>query len=101
MEIATLLTALWLGIVTSVSPCPLATNVAAVSVLARRIDDRRRALAGAVLYTLGRMLVYIALALIVLAGLASMPELSGFLRREILPLVGPVLILVGLVVLGW
>ncbi|HQZ27723.1 MAG: hypothetical protein KBF76_14485 [Verrucomicrobiales bacterium] len=101
MEIATLLTALWLGIVTSVSPCPLATNVAAVSVLARRIDDRRRALAGAVLYTLGRMLVYIALALIVLAGLASMPALSAFLRREILPLVGPVLILVGLVVLGW
>lgn len=47
------------------------------------------------------MLVYIALALIVLAGLASMPALSAFLRREILPLVGPVLILVGLVVLGW
>jgi len=101
MELAALFTALWLGIVTSISPCPLATNVAAVSVLARRIDDRRRALAGAVLYAVGRMLVYIILALVVIAGLATMPALSAFLRREILPLVGPILILVGLVVLGW
>lgn len=101
MEFATLLTALWLGIVTSVSPCPLATNVAAVSVLARRIGDRRRALAGAVLYAVGRMLVYIILALVVIGGLTSMPALSAFLRREVLPLVGPILILAGMVVLGW
>ncbi|MEX2578355.1 MAG: aromatic aminobenezylarsenical efflux permease ArsG family transporter [Verrucomicrobiales bacterium] len=101
MEIAALLTALWLGIVTSVSPCPLATNVAAVSVLARRIGDRRRAVAGAVLYAVGRMAVYLVLALVVIGGLASMPALSAFLRREIVPLVGPVLILAGLVVIGW
>jgi cytochrome c-type biogenesis protein len=99
--VVALASALWLGIVTSVSPCPLATNVAAVSVLAGKVGNRRRALAGALSYTIGRMAVYVALALLIILGAASMPALSAFLRREILPLVGPLLILAGMVVLGW
>ena len=93
--------ALWLGVVTSVSPCPLATNVAATSVLARRVGQRRRALAGAVAYTLGRVAAYGLLALIILAGVSSMPAVSTFLRETFLPLVGPILILAGMAVLGW
>ena len=93
--------ALWLGVVTSVSPCPLATNVAATSVLARRVGQRRRALAGAVAYTLGRVSAYGLLALIILAGVSSMPAVSTFLRETFLPLVGPILILAGMAVLGW
>ena len=93
--------ALWLGIVTSVSPCPLATNVAATSVLARRVGQRRRALAGAVAYTLGRVAAYGLLALTILAGVSSMPAASTFLRETFLPLVGPILILAGMAVLGW
>lgn len=93
--------ALWLGVVTSVSPCPLATNVAATSVLARRVGQRRRALAGAVAYTLGRVAAYGLLALVILAGVSSMPAASSFLRETFLPLVGPILILAGMAVLGW
>ena len=93
--------ALWLGVVTSVSPCPLATNVAATSVLARRVGQRRRALAGAVAYTLGRVAAYGLLALVILAGVSSMPAASTFLRETFLPLVGPILILAGMAVLGW
>lgn len=100
-EIAILATALWLGVVTSVSPCPLATNVAAISVLTRRVGHRRGAVASAVAYTAGRMAVYVGIALILFAGLISMPSVSAFLRTEILPLVGPILILVGMAVLGW
>ncbi len=93
-------TALWLGILTSISPCPLATNVAAVSVLARKANNKRRAGAGALAYTLGRIVVYIALASALMAGLTSMPALSGFLRNEIAPLIGPILILAGMAVVG-
>lgn len=93
--------ALWLGILTSVSPCPLATNIAATTVLARRLGNARRALVGIVFYTLGRVSAYVALAGILFLGLSSMPAMSAFLRREVLPLVGPILILAGMAVIGW
>lgn len=100
-DLAVLVSALWLGLVTSVSPCPLATNVAATSVLARRVGSRRRALAGAGAYTLGRMTAYVLLAGIVLAGISTMPAVAAFIRDWVLPLVGPLLILAGMVALGW
>ncbi len=93
--------ALWLGVLTSVSPCPLATNIAATTVLARRLGDRKRAVAGITAYTLGRVGAYVLLASILFLGLASMPAVSAFLRQEVLPLVGPILILAGMAVLGW
>jgi cytochrome c-type biogenesis protein len=91
------LTALWLGILTSISPCPLATNVAAISVLSRRIGERKRALA----YTAGRVSIYLILSFVFVAGLSSMPVMSAFLRTKIVPFVGPLLILVGMALLGW
>ncbi|CAA6690067.1 MULTISPECIES: aromatic aminobenezylarsenical efflux permease ArsG family transporter [unclassified Lentimonas] len=99
-ELIAATTALWLGILTSISPCPLATNVAAVSLLARKAHNKRRACAGAIAYTLGRVVVYIGLATILMTGLTSMPTLSSFLRNEIVPLIGPILILAGMAVVG-
>jgi len=99
--LALCVSAMWLGIITSISPCPLATNVAAVTVLSRQLDRRGRALAGVCAYTLGRAVVYLALALILVAGLTGMPSLSAFLRNGILPWVGPVLVLVGIILMGW
>jgi cytochrome c-type biogenesis protein len=102
MEAVILLgSALWLGVVTSISPCPLATNVAAVSVLSRQVGNRKRALWGAISYSLGRVFAYGLLAVIILAGLASMPGLSAWLRTGVLPFVGPILILAGMALLGW
>ena len=46
-------TALWLGILTSISPCPLATNVAAISFLGRRVDSPGHVFGGGLLYTAG------------------------------------------------
>lgn len=90
-----------MGILTSISPCPLATSIAATTVLARRLGNTRRAAAGVLAYTLGRVAAYALLAGILFFGLASMPALFAFLRQEVLPLVGPILILAGMVVLGW
>jgi cytochrome c biogenesis protein CcdA len=91
--------ALWLGILTSVSPCPLATNIAAVSFLGRRIDSPRLVLGGGLLYALGRALAYVALGALLLAGLMSAPGVSSFLQRNMNRIVGPLLIVVGLFLL--
>ncbi|HRZ80332.1 MAG TPA: sulfite exporter TauE/SafE family protein, partial [bacterium] len=56
--IAALVSAVWLGILTSISPCPLATNIAAVSYLSKDISKKRTVLISSVFYTLGRMTAY-------------------------------------------
>ncbi len=91
----------WLGILTSISPCPLATNIAAVSYLGRRMHSRRMAVAGAVAYATGRAAVYVILGLIITWGLSNAPALSNSLQNHIGPFLGPLLILVALVLLGW
>lgn len=99
--LAALAAAAWLGIVTSISPCPLATNIAAVSFLARRLDSRRRAVLGVATYAAGRAVAYAAIGIIVAAGLAAAPHASQFLQRFLQPFLGPLLIGVALVLLGW
>jgi cytochrome c-type biogenesis protein len=99
--IAALAVAAWLGIVTSISPCPLATNIAAVSYLGRRLDSRQLAAFGVLSYATGRALAYAIIGLAVAWGLAAAPQASMFLQHALLPFMGPVLIFVGLVLLGW
>lgn len=93
-------TALWLGILTSISPCPLATNIAAVSYIGRRIDRPRMVVFSAFTYSLGRALAYAAVCAVVVLGLLSVPGLSQFLQRYMNKLLGPLLVLVGMYLLG-
>jgi len=93
-------TALWLGILTSISPCPLATNIAAISYIGRRVGSPRAVLLTGLLYTLGRMLTYLVLALILVHALLSAPQLSVFLQKYMYVLVGPLLILMAMFLLG-
>jgi cytochrome c-type biogenesis protein len=53
--------ALWLGILTSISPCPLSTNIAAVSYVGRHVGSPRAVLLAGGLYMVGRMLAYVVL----------------------------------------
>ena len=99
--LAAVLAAAWLGLMTSVSPCPLATNIAAVSFLARRLDTKQRAIAGVLAYATGRAVAYIAVGVLVAWGIAAAPQASRFLQTVLEPFIGPLLIVVGLVLLGW
>ncbi len=100
-EWALITAALWLGILTSVSPCPLATNIAAVAFLARR-TGRRAAVAGSSLaYIAGRTAAYTLLAIAIAAGVLSAPGAAEFLRTKLEGLVGPGLIVAGMLVAGW
>lgn len=88
-----------LGLVTAVSPCPLATNVAATVWLARHAASRRRAVLGALAYTLGRVLAYSSIAALLALGALGAPAVSAALQRWLPPFVGPLLVLTAMVLL--
>jgi len=92
--------ALWLGILTSISPCPLATNIAAVSYVGRRVGSTRAVLLSGALYTAGRTLAYVALGAAAVWSLMSVVEVSSFLQGGFHRALGPLLIVVGLLLLG-
>jgi cytochrome c-type biogenesis protein len=92
-------TALWLGILTSISPCPLSTNIAAISYVGRRVEKPRLVLFAGLLYTAGRSLAYIAVAVFVTKGILSIPGVSMFLQRNLNLFIGPIMLLVGLLLL--
>jgi cytochrome c biogenesis protein CcdA len=93
-------TALWLGILTSISPCPLATNIAAVSYVGRHVGSPIAVLLAGGLYTAGRMLAYLVLGAAAVWSLMSVVEVSSFLQGSFHRLLGPLLIVVGLILLN-
>jgi len=91
--------AFWLGILTSISPCPLATNIAAISYISRDVENKRSVLLSGILYTLGRLIAYLILGIILVTSLLSISELSIFLQKYMNRLLGPVLIIAGMFLL--
>lgn len=94
-----LLSALWLGILTSISPCPLATNIAAVSFLSRKINHPRKVFWSGLAYSVGRVVAYVVLGAVIISSLAGVPAVANFLQRYMNRFLGPVLIVVGLFLL--
>ncbi len=92
--------ALWLGLLTSISPCPLATNIAAVSFVGARVGSPRRVLLAGALYTAGRSLAYLVLGAGAVWGLMSLVEVSSFLQGTAHKALGPLMVAVGLMLLG-
>jgi len=78
------LAALYLGLLTSISPCPLATNIAAISYVARKVGNTRMVVHAGLLYTLGRCLLYMALAALLTLTALSIPAVSIFLQKYML-----------------
>jgi len=93
------LAAFLVGLLASIGPCPLATNVTAVSYMARQFTDRRAVVVTGVLYTLGRAVAYGLVGLVVLVAGAQVSQLAGGLQNAADIGLGPLLILVGLVLL--
>jgi cytochrome c biogenesis protein CcdA len=94
-------TALWLGILTSISPCPLASNVAAISFVGRSVGSPRRVLLAGLVYSAGRAITYVLVGVLVVSSLLSVPRVSFFLQERMNQALGPLLIVVGVVILGW
>jgi len=92
------LTALLLGLMTAISPCPLATNITAVGFISRDIENRNRVFINGLLYTLGRAITYTVIALVIYFG-ADQLKFGGFFQRYGEKIVGPLLIVIGLFML--
>lgn len=93
------LSAFWLGILTSISPCPLATNIAAISFVSRQVQSPFKVFLTGLLYTAGRTLTYLVLGALLVSSLLSAPDISHLLQKYMNKALGPVLILVGMVLL--
>ncbi|MCX5726669.1 MAG: aromatic aminobenezylarsenical efflux permease ArsG family transporter, partial [Candidatus Saganbacteria bacterium] len=91
--------ALWLGIMTSISPCPLATNLVAISFLSKKIMNPVLVLISGIAYTVGRMAAYAILGFILVNSLLSVPQVAQFLQKYMGMAVGPLLITTGLILL--
>jgi len=96
---AEIFSVIWLGILTSISPCPLATNIAATSYIGQQIHSRFATVIAAVAYTVGRTLCYMVISILIVAGLISIPGVSNFLQIHMNRILGPFLFIAGLFIL--
>lgn len=95
-----LIAAFFIGLMTALSPCPLATNITAIAYISKRIGNGKRTLATGIVYTLGRMVTYVLLtSLIVYVGI-NIQAISLFLQKYGELILGPLLIFIGFVMLN-
>ena len=94
------LTAFILGLMTAISPCPLATNISAIGFISRDIENRRRVFIKGLVYTLGRAVSYTGLGVILYFG-ASKMQVTMLFQGWGEKLLGPILILIGLFMLDF
>lgn len=94
------LSAMVLGIMTAISPCPLVTNITAIGFISKEPENRNRVFFNGLLYTLGRAMTYFTIALIIYLG-ADQFEFSGFFQQNGEKFLGPLLLLIGLLMLDF
>jgi len=88
-----------LGLLMAISPCPLATNIAAIAYVSQRAAERRQAAITSALYTLGRILTYSVIGILIIKVGLEIPGLANALQNTGDKIIGPVLIAVGIVLL--
>ena len=92
------ITAFILGLMTAISPCPLATNITAIGFISRDIENRNRVFINGLIYTVGRAITYTIIPLIIYLG-ADRLKFSGFFQLYGEKFLGPLLIIIGLFML--
>ena len=92
------LAAFVLGLMTAISPCPLATNITAIGFISKDIENRRKVFYNGLIYTLGRAISYTGLAAIIYYG-ADQMSISGFFQQYGEKILGPLLVIIGLFML--
>ena len=93
------LTAFILGLMTAISPCPLATNITAIGFISKDMESRKRVFVNGLIYTLGRGISYTLLGLLFFFGAAQL-QFGDTLQVWGEKIIGPLLILIGIMMLG-
>src|SRR4030042_7121289 len=94
-----IIAAAWLGILVSISPCPLATNIVAISYLSQQINQKIKIMLQSLAYIAGRTVIYVILAYLIVNAMMNIPVISEFLQTYITRLLGIFLIITGMVLL--
>jgi len=94
-----LLAAFFIGLMTAISPCPLATNITAIAYASKKIDNSKHTIIVSLLYTLGRMFTYVAIASLIVWFGVNVQSISLFLQKYGERILGPVLIIIGVIML--
>lgn len=92
------LTAFLLGLMTAISPCPLATNITAIAFISKDVENKRRVFVNGLIYTLGRAISYTLIGLILYFG-ASTFSIAGFFQKWGERVLGPLLVIIGIFML--
>lgn len=93
------LSALFLGLLTAISPCPMATNITAIGFIGKDLEVKKRVFYNGLIYTLGRALAYSLLAIVFFIG-ADQFKISSFFQLYGEKIIGPFLIVIGIFMLG-
>ena len=88
-----------LGLMTAISPCPMATNITAIGFIGKDLKSQRKVFYRGLIYTLGRAISYTSIGLIFFFGLGQF-QLSGFFQEWGEKILGPLLIMIGMFMLG-
>ena len=91
--------AFFIGLMTAISPCPLATNITAIAYASKRIDNSKHTLLVGLLYTLGRMFTYVVLASLIVWVGVNTQSIAFFLQKYGEKILGPLLIIMGIFML--
>lgn len=94
-----IVSALVLGLLTAISPCPMATNITAIGFIGKDIGNRNRVFYNGLIYTAGRTFSYTALAFILFLG-ADQFKISGLFQQYGEKVTGPLLVIIGIFMLG-
>ncbi len=87
-----------LGLMTAISPCPLATNITAIGFISKDVENKKRVFVSGLIYTAGRAIAYTLLAVIIFFG-ADQFEMSGWFQKNGEKIIGPLMIVIGLLML--
>ncbi|MDY6800823.1 MAG: aromatic aminobenezylarsenical efflux permease ArsG family transporter [Bacteroidota bacterium] len=93
-----ILSAFVLGLMTAISPCPLATNITAIGFISKDVENQKKVFKNGLVYTLGRAISYTLLAVIIFIG-ADQFKISGWFQKYGEKILGPLLIIIGLFML--
>ncbi len=93
-----LLSAFILGLMTAISPCPLATNITAIAFIGKNIKNKRKVFINGIIYTLGRAVTYVTLGVVLYFG-ASKFHVASFFQSNGEKFLGPLLLIIGIFML--
>ncbi len=95
----TIIAAFFIGLMMAISPCPLATNITAIAFVSKNITNKFKTLMIGLFYTLGRMFTYILIASSIVYFGLNTQAVSFFLQKYGEIIIGPLMILIGLILL--